>query len=267
MSANKIVFYSSLVFLLFFCQNGFSQSEQESFNADSNPETKKFTLGYVEWMPFSGRNEKGEAIGMDIEILKEAFKRIKGYTPIFQYVEWKDSMLNVLQETLDSSWVCYLTQKRMKAFDYTTFYNYETLHVFVSKNSKLKFSKIADLEGKKVMLAFGYSAGEEYDNNRNIVKMTARTDELALLELAKGNIDAVITGELVALYYMNKHNLYSKIRMLNRPVGLFPLHGLVKKSRNFNFLKEFEIAMVQLQRDGVTEDIRMNWKKKLGAAE
>lgn len=255
--------------LLFFCAPYFlmlpvSVTAQVKLDHNNQKQGQPFTVGYVEWMPFSGRNENGEPIGMDIEILQEAFKKTPNYELVFQYVEWKDSMLNVLQETIDSTWVCYLTQKRMKAFDYSTFYNYETLHVFVPISSSLRFTTIKDLEGRKVMLAYGYSAGDEYDENRDVIKMTSRTDEQALLELAAGKIDAVITGELVGYYYIQKNNLHEKIKMLDVPVGLFPLHGIVKKFKNYDFLKQFEIAVVQLQDEGIIKSIREKWKRKLG---
>lgn len=256
-----VIIISILIsFLLSISTSTFAGTERI---ADDTTVPRQFSVGYVEWMPFSGRDKKGNPIGMDIEILKAVFSKIGNYTPMFTYVEWKDSMLNVLQETLDSSWVCYITKNRMKAFDYTTYYNYEYLHVFVQSNSDLKFNGIKDLEGKKVMIAFGYSAGDEYDTNRNIIKMTARTDEQALQELAENNIDAVITGEYVGYYYIKKHNLFGKIKMLKKPIGLFPLHGLVKKYRHFDFIKVFEIAMLQTIQEGTVQRIRNKWKNKL----
>jgi polar amino acid transport system substrate-binding protein len=150
--------------------------------------------------------DKGEIVGFDIDFIKavakEAGYKIKvehvGWDPIFVEIKGKTADAAISSITIDS--------KRQQTYDFSNPYFLSKNEILVPKGSSIKSAK--DLEGKKIAVQNG-TTGQEVveklfgENNDKLKKFD--NNNLAILELKKGGVDAVVADNTVIETYVKNN--------------------------------------------------------------
>ena len=197
----KIKFVSTVLmvaFLLLLSACGTSKSGGE----------EKKTLRVVTdaaYAPFEYQ-DKGEIVGFDIDfvkaVIKEAGYGVKvdhvGWDPIFVEIEGKTADVAVSSITI--------TPERKESYDFTVPYFLSKNEILVPKGSTIKSAK--DLEGKKIAVQNGTTAQTIFENlyGKNNDKLKKfENNNLAILELKNGGVDAVVADNTVVETYVKNN--------------------------------------------------------------
>ena len=104
-------------------------------------------IGSDNYEPYNYINEAGEFVGIDVDIAKEACRRL-GITPVFKQITWdrKDSYLE--SGEADCLWGSFTMSGRQDSYRWAGPYMYSRQMVVVRKDSGIK--SFADLTGKRI---------------------------------------------------------------------------------------------------------------------
>ena len=74
-----------------------------SARAEEGENLPKIIIGSDEYQPYSYYNVDGSPQGVDVEMAREAFRRM-GYEPVFRHVAWEDKDEALADGTVDCLW-------------------------------------------------------------------------------------------------------------------------------------------------------------------
>ncbi|KAB8137626.1 basic amino acid ABC transporter substrate-binding protein [Gracilibacillus oryzae] len=199
-----------LVALLAACGTG---SDGENTQGSEN---SKGTLSVVTesgFMPFSYL-DKGELAGFDIELI-DAVMNEAGYNYDIKNVGW-ESMLAAVQNGEADLAIAGITinDDRKQTYDFSSPY-FESTHKIVFREGE-NITSGEDIKDLKVGVQSGTTGAEAAEkilgtNHPNISKYEANT--LAFMSLQSGDVDAVVTDNVVASEYV-KNNPDAKVEMI-----------------------------------------------------
>jgi polar amino acid transport system substrate-binding protein len=162
----------------------------------------KLVLGLDDSFPPMGyRNDKNEIVGYDIDLAKEAAKRL-GVALVTQPIDWNAKEQELGTGKIDCIWNGFtITDERAKAMAFTKPYLKNAQVVVVKKDSPYK--TLADLKGKKVGLQAGSSAADALEAAKyfkaSLKQVVEFKDNLtALMDLEQKGVDAVVMDLIVA---------------------------------------------------------------------
>jgi polar amino acid transport system substrate-binding protein len=169
---------------------------------------QKIVVGLDDNFPPMGfRDEKNEIVGFDVDMAKEASKRL-GMTVEFKPIDWSTKEVELNSKKIDVIWNgLTITEERKKNILFSNPYMANKQIVVVAPNSAIKTK--ADLAGKVV----GTQDGSSSVDAINADPATAKTfkelkkypDFVAtLLDLKAGRVDAVVVDEILGRYYLSK---------------------------------------------------------------
>lgn len=213
--------------------------------------------------PAGFHDATGELVGIDIDLAKEAAKRL-GVDVVFQPVQWDGVMMNLKNGDIDVIWNALgITEKRKKEIAFTNVYMIDKNVIVVPVNSSIKTK--ADLAGKIVGLQAGSTAepavtddpiGKELKEIRKFENPTQ-----ALLDLQAGRIDAVVTNEMNGRFLINQENAQDKYHILSEEAGYFgeEPYGVGLRLEDKAFLAELNRVLDEMKADGTAAQISEKW--------
>ena len=157
--------------------------------------------------PMGFRNEKNELIGFDIDMAKEAAKRL-GLEVEFKPIDWSAKEAELSGKRVDALWNgLTITEERKQNILFTAPYMENHQIIVVAANSAIKTK--ADLAGKVVGAQEGSSAVDAIKKDEAVFKSfkdikTFGDNVTALMDLTTGRLDAVVVDEVVGRYYVAK---------------------------------------------------------------
>ena len=166
---------------------------------------KQIIVGYDVYEPYSYINEKGNVSGSDIEIAKEAFKRM-GYQPVFKKITWGSQKKLLKDKTIDCIWCGFSIDGREKQYQWSHSYLKCYQRIMVRADSKIK--KISDLKGKKIAVQIDTKTEEYFLKQEAQGKLpveqisTYKTLLDAVAAFNKGYVDAVAAHSEALKYYI-----------------------------------------------------------------
>jgi polar amino acid transport system substrate-binding protein len=203
------------VFLLFVCGvlvlgavfaggkkavSGGDQSDDRSLEKVLS--AKKLVLGLDDAFPPMGfRNEANEIVGYDIDLAREAARRL-GVELVTQPIDWNAKVQELATGQIDCIWNGFtITEERAKVIRYTPPYLKNAQVIVVKGNSPVR--TLADLAGKKAGTQTGSSSvdalSDAPDFKNSLREVAEYKDFLtALMDLDVGGIDAVVIDLVVA---------------------------------------------------------------------
>ncbi|MBC3888218.1 transporter substrate-binding domain-containing protein [Acetobacterium paludosum] len=238
---------------------GCSSSAKTDSNTTAKNDDKTFVVGLDDSFPPMGfRDDKNEIVGFDVDLAKEAGKRM-GMEVVLQPINWDTKELELDSGNIDVIWNgLTITDERKQAMNFTKPYLKNDQVIVVKSDSSIKTK--ADLAGKNIGLQKGSSAYDAYMADP-ISKETAAMNEYddnvsALSDLGIGRIDAVIVDSIVARYYIKSENVAYTI--LNE--SLSPeLYGVAVKKGNTELLTKLQDAIDAMIADGTAATISTKW--------
>jgi len=222
---------------------------------------KKIVIGLDDnYPPMGFKDEKNEIVGFDIDLAKEASKRLnrevefKGIDWSSKEAELKSSRVDILWNGLD------ITEKRKENILFSDPYMDNKQIIFIPKASAIK--GVDDLKGKVVGTQSGSSAEEYIDGNADfkasMKEVKKYSDYIsAFMDLENGRIEAIVADEITGRYYMSKHP--DKFVALDVTVGPVTTFGIGFRKDDQKLRDEVQKAMNEMKQDGTMAKIAEKW--------
>jgi polar amino acid transport system substrate-binding protein len=209
--------------------------------------------------PMGFKDEKGEIVGFDIDLAKEAANRM-GLKVEFKPVDWSGVTASLNNKEIDLSWNgLTITEKRKKEIDFTKAYLENKQIIIVKQDSTI--STKSDLNGKLVGLQLGSSSEEAVNKEADLVKsfkelrkFPANTE--ALLAVKNATIDAVVVDEIVGRYYIAKKP--GEYKILSEDFGREE-YGIGIRKSDKTFLQDLDKTLDAMKSDGTADEISKRW--------
>lgn len=232
--------------------------------AAAPPPAKVFVVGTdAAYAPFESQNEKGEIVGMTIDMLSAVASKA-GVEIKFVNTPW-EGIFNSLQQgdrdILASSIT--ITDERKQTMDFTNPYFDAYQLIAVKANSKV--SKFDDLKKLKVGVQTGTTGDEvvtkqQGKNSTNIKRF--ESTPLALKELEAGGVDAVVADNGVVINYVT-NNPGAKFKTVSDKAFAPEQYGFAVKKGNAELLEKLNKGLADIKADGSYDKI---YAKYFGAA-
>ena len=185
--------------ILFFtgCGNDSDSSEVIIVGFDESP------LGY--------RNEKGEIVGFEIDIAREAIERAGG-KPEFKIIHWNEKENELNSGNIDMIWNGMdITPERKEIMLFSKPYMDNRRVVVAAKGNPLGITHESDLDDKNVGVKAGTTAEFYFETEEGVkdklkALKTYDSDEKVFIALEKGEVDAVVCDEILGRYYVMKYD-------------------------------------------------------------
>ncbi|MCQ2957705.1 MAG: transporter substrate-binding domain-containing protein [Candidatus Gastranaerophilales bacterium] len=200
--------------------------------------------------PFAYRNEKGELIGFDVELIKEISKKIFGTDKIveFHYLTPSNRILSLNSNEVDvviSTMT--INQERLRIVDFSKPYFQTGQAILVPKNSNIRSGK--DLANKTIGIVLGTTASSNIKYISPTVNIKGfRNYKFAFDELQKGNIDAISTDDVILQGIVSDYPDYKILQ--DRYSTEFYGIALRKDIASQTLKQEINSALTELERKG-----------------
>ncbi len=207
--------------------------------------------------PMGFKDENNEITGFDIDLAKEATKRL-GREVEFKAIDWsskeaelKSGRVNVLWNGLD------ITDKRKENMLFSDPYMDNRQIIFVKKGvTDIKDEQ--SLAGKAVGTQSASTAEEYMDGSeffKSKVKEVKKYSDFvsAFMDLENGRIDAVVGDEIVGRYYMSKHP--DTIDAVDVAVGPVSQFGIAFAKDNQKLRDDVQKVLDEMVKDGTVAKI------------
>ena len=258
----KKIFMAALL-LVTMVFTGCGGGDAPKADGDSAKKTEKIVIGLDdEYAPMGFKNEQNEIIGFDVDLAKEAAKRL-GTEVEFKAIDWNSKEAELKSGRIDIIWNGLdITPERQENMLFSDPYMDNRQIVFVKKGNDQGIKAETDLAGKTVGTQAG-STAEAY-----IVDNVALKDSLkelktygdyvsAFMDLENGRIDALVCDEIVGRYAMSKQE--GKFDALNVNVGPISEFGIAFRKDDTELRDKVQKAFDEMVKDGAAGKISEQW--------
>ena len=225
---------------------------------------KKLVVGLDDNFPPMGfKDEKNEIVGFDVDMAKEAAKRLNRQVE-FKAIDWSSKEAELKSGRVDVLWNGLdITEKRKENILFSEPYMDNRQVLFVKKDSGFDIKSEADLAGKVVGTQSGNSVEEYLDGDGAAVRDSFADYKkysdfiAAFMDLENGRLDVIIADEIIGRYYMSKHEgVFEALDITVGPVSEFGI-GFAKD--NTALRDEVQKALDEMKKDGSAAKISEQW--------
>ena len=220
------------------------------------PDNRTIVVGVDDYPPFNFPDENGKPSGIDIELAREAFKRM-GYNVRFVRIDWdhKDTLL--ASGDIDCVWSCFSMKGREQRYKWAGPYLVSSQVVAVRQESDIK--TLADLKGKVIAVQSSTKPEEIFLQGKD--KRLPEIEQLYSVEsrdmiyamLGKGYVDAV-AAHASAINQYNK-DFSINYRILPEPLMITGIGAAFYRNDNRGIAEELDKTLQAMRKDGTTETI------------
>ncbi|CQR70668.1 Cystine-binding periplasmic protein precursor [Sporomusa ovata DSM 2662] len=221
---------------------------------------KKIVVGLDDNFPPMGfRDDKNNIIGFDVDMAKEATKRM-GVEVEFKPIDWNSKEAELSGKRVDVLWNgLTITEKRKENILFTNAYMENRQIIVVAANSPIKTK--ADLAGKVVGTQEGSSSIEAIEKDADALKSFKELKKFgdnvaALMDLKTGRLDAVVVDEIVGRYYIAKKP--GEYTILKDNFGSEE-YGVGLRKEDKELLGKLQKALDEMKKDGTSAKISQQW--------
>lgn len=225
-----------------------------------SPAVTKIVVGLDDNFPPMGfRNEKNELVGFDIDMAREASKRL-GVEVEFKPIDWNAKEAELSGKRVDALWNgLTITEERKKNIGFTAPYMENHQIIVVAANSAIKTK--ADLAGKVVGAQEGSSAVDAVKKEAAVFQSfkefkTFGDNVAALMDVTTGRLQAVVVDEVVGRYYVAKKP--ADYAVLDEHFGTED-YGVGVRKDDTALLGKLDKALADMKQDGTAAKIATQW--------
>ena len=239
----------ALCFSLAACGHPPVSEEQEQ-------ELPTLRIGSDDYEPYSYLDETGDFTGIDVDLAKEAFRRM-GYQAVFVTIDWEDKKDLVERGEIDCIWGSFSSDGREDQYLWTEPYLYSRQVVAVRQDSDIQ--TLADLAGKRVAVQSTTKPEELFLSHTDpriprVAEVFSLQDrELIYPYLSKGYADALAAHETAILQCMSDYSL--DYRILDEPLLTVGLGVAFARTDQRGLDKELSRTFEEMRADGSLEQI------------
>ncbi len=198
------------------------------FTAGSHAEERTIILAYGDFPPYEFRSEGG-AKGVLVDMVKDIFNEA-GIPLELQFIPFKRAFEDTKRGEIDGIFSFFKTPERLAYFDYSSPLIKNELVLFVRKDSKMQYTGINSLKGKRIAVMLGFSYGPEFDAATGVLRDISTSHQGSLQKVNRGRVDAYICDKVVGLYTAQKYNLLDELKYIQKPVATMNGHiGFTKE--------------------------------------
>lgn len=221
---------------------------------------KKVVVGLDDNFPPMGfRDEKNQLVGFDIDMAKEATRRL-GVEVEFKPIDWSAKEAELNGKRVDVLWNgLTITEERKKNIAFTAPYMANHQIILVAANSPIKTR--ADLAGHVVGAQDGSSAVDAIKKDEAVFKSLKELkmfgdNVTALMDLSAMRLDAVVVDEVVGRYLASKRE--GQYRVLEENFGTED-YGVGVRKDDTERLGKLDKTLAEMKQDGTSGRIATQW--------
>ena len=213
-------------------------------------------VGSDNYPPFHYEDANGQPTGIDVDLAKEAFRRM-GYQAVFVTIDWEDKQDLVERGEIDCIWGSFSSDGREEQYLWTEPYLYSRQVVAVRQDSDIQ--TLADLAGKRVAVQSTTKPEELFLSHTDpriprVAEVFSLQDrELIYPYLSKGYADALAAHETAILQCMSDYSL--DYRILDEPLLTVGLGVAFARTDQRGLDKELSRTFEEMRADGSLEQI------------
>lgn len=213
-------------------------------------------VGSDNYPPFHYEDANGQPTGIDVDLAKEAFRRM-GYQAVFVTIDWEDKQDLVERGEIDCIWGSFSSDGREDQYLWTEPYLYSRQVVAVRQDSDIQ--TLADLAGKRVAVQSTTKPEELFLAHTDpriprVAEVFSLQDrELIYPYLSKGYADALAAHETAILQCMSDYSL--DYRILDEPLLTVGLGVAFARTDQRGLDKELSRTFEEMRADGSLEQI------------
>ena len=237
--------------------------EPAKTDGDSSKEAKKIVIGLDdEYAPMGFKNEQNEIVGFDVDLAKEAAKRL-GSEVEFKAIDWNSKEAELKSGRIDIIWNGLdITPERQENMLFSDPYMDNRQIVFVKKDNVLGIMAETDHMGKRIGTQAGSTAETYIDGNEalkgSFSEFKTYGDYVsAFMDLENGRIDALVCDEIVGRYAMSKQE--GKFDALNVTVGPVTQFGIAFRKDDTELRDKVQKVFDEMVKDGTAGKISQQW--------
>lgn len=220
----------------------------------------KFVIGLDDNFPPMGfRDEKNEIVGFDIDMAREAAKRI-GFEVEFKPIDWSAKEAELLGKRVDALWNgLTILESRKEKIAFTDPYMSNKQIIVVKADSGIKVK--ADLAGKVVGVQDASSAVTAIEAEKELLAQFKEFKKFAdnitaLIDLETGRLDVVVVDEVVGRFHVaKKPDVY---HVLDEDFGTED-YGVGLRKDDPENLAKINDALNEMKKDGTAAEIAKKW--------
>lgn len=227
-------------------------------SADALPD--KIVIGLDDNFPPMGfRDENGEIVGFDIDLAKEAGKRM-GIPVEFKPIDWDSKEAALKSKQVDMLWNgLTITEDRAKQIAYSKPYLDNAQILVVRADSPI--ADRAGLAGKVIGTQEGSSSIDALENQtefKNSLQDVKRYGDFvaAFMDLELGRIDGILVDSVVGRYYMSKKP--GQFKVIDNKMG-DEQYGIGMRKEDKMLQDKLNETLKQMSADGTMAKISQKW--------
>lgn len=223
---------------------------------------KKLVIGLDDnFAPMGFRNDKNEIVGFDIDLAREACKRLNMEVE-FKPIDWGAKEAEMKSKRIDAIWNCFtVNEEREKAYGLSEPYIVNAQLLVVPAGSDIKTK--ADMAGKVVAVQDD-STGDYLMNLEENKALKASLKDYrkypdfaaAYMDLDNKRVDVMIVDAVLARYYDQKNP--GKYTILDENMGDEVVAVAFRKEDN-ELREKFNKALAEMKKDGTCKKISEKW--------
>ena len=234
--------------------------KEEAATAVAPAPLGKIVVGLDDNFPPMGfRDEKNALVGFDIDLAREAAKRL-GAEVEFKPIDWNAKEAELGGKRVDVLWNgLTITDKRKEQIAFTAPYLENRQIIVVAAGSPIKGK--ADLAGKVIGVQEGSSAVEAIEKDAVTLKAIKELKKFgdnvtALMDLKTGRLEALVVDEVVGRYYTAKKP--GEYVILEDNFGTEE-YGVGVRKDDGELLAKLQKAIDEMKKDGAAGRISSQW--------
>lgn len=227
---------------------------------DKVKEKGELVLGLDESFPPMGfRDDNNNIVGYDVDLAQEVANRL-GVKLKLQPINWDTKEQELNTGNIDCIWNGFtITDERRKNILFSDPYmnNQQVLVVLADS----KYNTLADLKDKSVALQAASSAADALNSKadfkatlKEVVEL--KDNNLCLMDLKTGNVDAVAMDEIVARYYISMKS--EKYKVLDEGLS-GEEYGIGFRKTDVQLMTKVNNTLKEMAKDGKIAEISNKW--------
>ena len=235
-----------------------TDADEES--ADTIMAKGKLVMGLDDGFPPMGfKDDKGDIVGFDIDLAREATKRM-GLELELKSIDWNSKALLINKGDIDVIWNGFTAdEERRKQVNFTDAYLQNKQILVVASDSTI--TNKSELKDKIVGLQLGSTSQQALEKDQatkdSLKEVRDYSDNVkALLDLKIGRVDAVLVDEVVGRYYTSQKP--GDYKILEEHFGEEEYVVGVRKGET-EFLEKLNQTLKEIKEDGTEAEISKKW--------
>ena len=249
-----------LIFLFGSILAGCMQQEKQAKPVSGNGRRVVVFAGDI-YPPFVYTGDDGKLTGIDIELLREACRRL-GMDYRYKLINWNNKDELLTNGIVDALWSCFSIDGREKTYAWTVPY-LDTHHVLVvGRRSNIR--DLGDLKDRRLVVQ-NSSQPEKIFLERRQPQIPQLQDlysvnsvDAMFSSIQMGYADATACNEIVAKQYVNKYP--QEFVILDKPLTNAKI-GVAFSKNNAELCSKFSAVLQEMKKDGTIDKIVTKYEK------